>query len=69
MRAQATAFCPARRSNASRKSPIKELTILDTIPLTSEKKLDNINVLSVAPVFTEAIARIYEETSVSTLFD
>ena len=52
-----------------KESPIKELTILDTIPLTSEKKLDNINVLSVAPVFTEAIARIYEETSVSTLFD
>ena len=37
--------------------------------VSSEKKLDNINVLSVAPVFTEAIARIYEETSVSTLFD
>ena len=52
-----------------KESPIKELTILDTIPLTSEKKLDNINVLSVAPVFTEAITRIYEETSVSTLFD
>ena len=52
-----------------KESPVKELTILDTIPLTSEKKLDNINVLSVAPVFTEAIARIYEETSVSTLFD
>ena len=50
-------------------SPIKELTILDTIPLSNEKKLDKINVLPVAPVFTEAIARIYEETSVSTLFD
>ena len=50
-------------------SPIKELAILDTIPLASEKKLDKINVLSVAPVFTEAIARIYEEVSVSTLFD
>ena len=50
-------------------SPIKELTILDTIPLTNDKKLDKINVLPVAPVFTEAIARIYEETSVSTLFD
>ena len=48
-------------------SPIKELAILDTIPLASEKKLDKINVLSVAPVFTEAIARIYEEVSVSTL--
>ncbi len=47
-------------------SPIKELTILDTIPLTNDKKLDKINVLPVAPVFTEAIARIYEETSVST---
>ena len=50
-------------------SPIKELAILDTIPLPSEKKLDKIKVLSVAPVFTEAIARIYEEVSVSTLFD
>ena len=52
-----------------KESPIKELTILDTIPLTNDKKLDKINVLPVAPVFTEAIARIYEETSVSTLFD
>ena len=42
-------------------SPIKELTILDTIPLTNDKKLDKINVLPVAPVFTEAIARIYEK--------
>ena len=50
-------------------SPIKELAILDTIPLPSEKQLDKIKLLSVAPVLTEAIARIYEETSVSTLFD
>lgn len=50
-------------------SPIKELAILDTIPLTDEKKIDKIKLLSVAPVFTEAIARIYEEVSVSTLFD
>ena len=35
---------------------------------TNDKKLDQINDLPVAPVFTEAIARIYEETSVSTLF-
>lgn len=51
------------------KSPIKELTILDTIPLPEEKRLNKINVLSIAAVFTEAIARIYEEISVSTLFD
>lgn len=50
-------------------SPIEELTLLDTIALPPEKKIDKIKVLSVAPVFTEAIARIYDETSVSTLFD
>ncbi len=50
------------------KSPIRELTILDTIPLSEEKHIDKINVLSVAPVFSEAVARIYEEVSVSSLF-
>lgn len=50
-------------------SVIKELTVLDPIPLTPEKELPMIHVLPVAPVFTEAIARIYEEVSVSPLFD
>ena len=50
-------------------STIKELTILDTIALPQNKMIDKINILNVAPVFTEAIARIYEEASVSTLFD
>lgn len=49
-------------------SPIKELVVLDTIVLPEEKKLDKIKVLSVAPVFAEAIERIYEEVSISTLF-
>lgn len=50
-------------------SPIKKLWLLDTIPLKDEKRCDKIEVLDVAPVFTEAIARIYEETSVSPLFE
>lgn len=50
-------------------SPIKTLTLLDTIALPQEKMIDKIHVLQVAPVFTEAIARIYEEISVSPLFD
>ncbi len=50
-------------------SPIRELTLLDTIALPQDKQIDKINVLPVAPVFTEAIARIYEEVSVSPLFD
>ncbi len=50
-------------------SVIKELVVLDTIPLPEEKKLKNIVNLSVAPVFAEAIRRIYENLSVSKLFD
>ncbi len=49
-------------------SPIKELVVLDTIALTPEKQIDKIKTLSVAPVFAEAITRIYEEVSISTLF-
>jgi ribose-phosphate pyrophosphokinase len=49
-------------------SPIEEMIVLDTIALQAEKKLDKITVLSAASVFAEAIERIYEDLSVSTLF-
>ena len=48
-------------------SVITELALLDTIPagpVTSEK----IKYLSVAPMFAEAIERIYQEVSISKLF-
>lgn len=50
-------------------SAIKELVILNTIQLPEEKKLKNIKTLSVAPIFAEAIHRIYSNKSVSELFD
>lgn len=49
-------------------SPIQELVVLDTIEMPAEKKIDKIKSLSVAPVFAEAIERIYDDLSVSTLF-
>ena len=42
---------------------------LDTIPLPPEKQLDKIKMYPVAPVFAEAIARIYQDKPVSPLFD
>ncbi|WP_251860652.1 ribose-phosphate diphosphokinase [Clostridium sp. Marseille-Q2269] len=51
------------------KSVIKELVMLNTIDLSEEKTLDKFKVLSVAPVFAEAIKRIYEDTSVSKIFE
>ena len=51
-----------------RTSAIKELVTLNTIPLTNEKNISKITVLSVADVFAEAIERIYGDISISTLF-
>ncbi len=50
-------------------SVIKEIVILDTILLPDEKKLPNMKILSVAPIFSEAIRRVYGNESVSKLFD
>jgi ribose-phosphate pyrophosphokinase len=50
-------------------SPIKDVVVTDTIPLIPEKKIDKIKVMSVAPLFAEAIRRINENLSVSKLFD
>ncbi|HOQ00337.1 MAG TPA: ribose-phosphate diphosphokinase [Acetivibrio clariflavus] len=49
-------------------SPMKELVTLNTIPIPEEKRIPKIVSLSVAPVFAEAIERIYGDISISTLF-
>lgn len=50
-------------------SDIKELVITNTIPLSEEKKIDNITVLSIAPLFAETIKRINEERPLGELFE
>ena len=51
-------------------SVIDELLLLDTIPYPKDQPAcDKIKYLSVAPVFAEAITRIYEEVSISSLFE
>lgn len=51
------------------KSAIKEVVLLDTVPLSEEKCIDKITLLPVAPIFAEAISRIYNDTPVSSLFE
>ncbi len=51
-------------------SPIDELVLLDTVPARPDSaSCPKIKYLSVAPIFAEAIERIYEEVSISSLFD
>ena len=50
-------------------SPIEEVVVTNTIPLTPDKRTAaRITVLTVAPLLGEAIRRIHDEESVSTLF-
>jgi ribose-phosphate pyrophosphokinase len=50
-------------------SPIEELLVTNSIPLPDDKRAaGRITVLSVAPLLGEAIRRIHDEESVSTLF-
>ena len=49
-------------------SSMKELVVLDTIQLPEEKQIEKIKVKSVAPIFAEAIDKIFSNKSVSELF-
>ncbi len=49
-------------------APIKKIVLTDTIPLTEDKAIDRIEVLSVAPLLGEAIKRIHHDESISDLF-
>lgn len=47
-------------------SQLEELVITDTIP--SKETIDKVKVLSVAPMFAEAIRRVHNNESISSLF-
>jgi ribose-phosphate pyrophosphokinase len=52
-----------------KKSVLKEVVVTDTIPIPPEKRIDKLTVLPVAPLFGEAIIRIHNEESISSLFN
>ena len=50
-------------------SAICEMVLLNTIPIPEEKKLEKMTFLSVAPIFAEAMTRIFTNGSVSKIFE
>jgi ribose-phosphate pyrophosphokinase len=64
------AFAPGTR-DLLEKSPFTSVLISDTVPLASgdyDEEYSKIEVISIAPLFAEAILHIHEDTSVSALF-
>lgn len=50
-------------------SPVKEVVVTDTVPISEDKKLDKITVLSMASLLGEAIHRIHTGLSVGAMFE
>jgi ribose-phosphate pyrophosphokinase len=49
--------------------PIQEVVITNTVPVPDEKRFDALRVLSIAPLLAEAMDAVFEDGSVSELFD
>jgi ribose-phosphate pyrophosphokinase len=50
-------------------SPITRVVLTNTLPLPEEKRIAKIEVLSVAKILADALSAVFDETSVSDLFD
>ena len=49
-------------------SVIDTLVLTDTLPIPSEKRMDKLEVVSIAGVVADAIRAVFEDASVSDLF-
>jgi ribose-phosphate pyrophosphokinase len=50
-------------------SPITEVVVTNTVPVAEERRHGRIRMLSVAPLFAHAIENVFNDESVSELFD
>ena len=67
-------YCPAHFLHSWDTShpptpPIEEQALLDTIPDNSSDKCPKLKYLTVAPMFAEAIERVYHDISISKLWN
>ncbi|MGD9794552.1 MAG: ribose-phosphate diphosphokinase [Acidimicrobiia bacterium] len=49
-------------------SKMSRVVITNTVPLSPDKQIDKIEVLSVAPIIADALDAVFEDTSVSEIF-
>jgi ribose-phosphate pyrophosphokinase len=49
-------------------APISRVVVTNTLPLPPERRIDKIEVISVAKIIADAIDAVFEDTSVSEIF-
>jgi ribose-phosphate pyrophosphokinase len=50
-------------------SPITEVIVTNTLPITEERMFPQLTVLSIAPMIARAIREVFDDGSVTSLFD
>lgn len=50
-------------------SVMEEVVVTNTLPLPPEKQFDKLHVLSVAPIIAETLQAVFDDSSVSRIFD
>jgi ribose-phosphate pyrophosphokinase len=50
-------------------SPISEVVVTNTLPVPSERRIDKLTVLTIAPMLARAIQEVFEDGSVTSLFN
>ncbi len=52
-----------------KKSRISEVVLTNTLPLSDEQRFDKLTVLSIAPMIARAIREVFDDGSVTSMFD
>ncbi|MDO5719925.1 MAG: ribose-phosphate diphosphokinase [Actinomycetaceae bacterium] len=47
----------------------REIVVTNTLPITSDKRFQNLTILSIAPLLARAIREVFDDGSVTSLFD
>jgi len=50
-------------------SRVREVVVTNTLPIDDEQRFDGLTVLSIAPLLARAIGQVFEDGSVTSLFD
>ena len=50
-------------------SKVTEVVVTDSLPIDEDKRFDGLTVLSIAPLLARAIREVFEDGSVTSLFD
>jgi ribose-phosphate pyrophosphokinase len=50
-------------------SAVTEIVVTNTLPIPEEKRFDKLTVLSIAPLLSQAIREVFEDGSVTKMFE